>query len=183
MTDQQEREKELLVRLRRETDIAKAADLLVEVHRSDGYPVEGVSDSHAWLSPQGLLQAWVATSRQQIVGHVAVSEPQGEGCVTLWLRDHGKDHKQLAVLARLFVAPAFRGAAIGERLMTAASRYATDLGLRLVLDVMAKDRAAMRLYERLGWQRFGTTTHEYGEGQRSDAVCYVASPTRIIRRA
>ncbi len=61
--------------------------------------------------------------------------------------------------------------------MEAATRHAEEENLRLVLDVMTKDVAAIRLYERLGWQRLGTTTHTYGEGQQTEAVCF-ASPNR-----
>lgn len=80
----------------------------------------------------------------------------------------------MAVLARLFVRSQARGHAIGERLMRAATDYAERHGLRLVLDVMTKDQAAIRLYERLGWQPLGETTHAFGDGQEIPAVCYVS---------
>ena len=52
--------------------------------------------------------------------------------------------------------------------------YGREHDLRLVLDVMAKDAAAMRLYERLGWRKIGETTHHFGNGESIPAVCYVA---------
>ena len=52
--------------------------------------------------------------------------------------------------------------------------FAKRQGLRLVLDVMTKDTDAIRLYERLGWARIGETTHRYGDGLRTPAVCYVS---------
>ena len=39
---------------------------------------------------------------------------------------------------------------------------------------MTKDAAAIRLYERLGWQRIGTTEHDDGHGHAIDAYCYVS---------
>lgn len=39
---------------------------------------------------------------------------------------------------------------------------------------MTKDDAAIRLYERLGWQPIRTATHTFGDGQQTDAVCYVS---------
>jgi hypothetical protein len=45
--------------------------------------------------------------------------------------------------------------------------------LRLVLDVMTKDTAAIRLYERLSWQHFGEVAHHFGAGEQFPAVCYV----------
>jgi hypothetical protein len=40
---------------------------------------------------------------------------------------------------------------------------------------MAKDAAAIGLYERLGWQRIGTTQHDDGHGHGIDAYCYVSA--------
>jgi ribosomal protein S18 acetylase RimI-like enzyme len=78
------------------------------------------------------------------------------------------------VLARLFVLREARGRALGEQLTRTAMEFARHQGLRLVLDVMAKDTAAIRLYERLGWTRTGDTTHRYGDGLRTAAVCHVS---------
>ncbi|MGI5195606.1 GNAT family N-acetyltransferase [Streptomyces sp. CA-288835] len=80
----------------------------------------------------------------------------------------------MAVGARLFVAPEARHEGLGERLMQAANTYARERGLRVVLDVMAKDTAAIRLYERLGMQRIGTSRHAYGDGKQIEAICYVS---------
>jgi ribosomal protein S18 acetylase RimI-like enzyme len=72
------------------------------------------------------------------------------------------------------VTQAARGSATGQRLMEAAMSHARDNDLRLVLDVMVKDAAAMRLYERLGWRKIGEASHHFGAGQSTPAVCYVA---------
>lgn len=42
-----------------------------------------------------------------------------------------------------------------------------------VLDVMTKDAAAIRLYERLGWRRLGSTQHDDGKGRLVPAACSV----------
>jgi len=57
--------------------------------------------------------------------------------------------------------------------MRAAMDYAKQNSLRLVLDVMTKDTAAIRLYERLDWQPIGEVSHHFGAGQQIPAVCYV----------
>ncbi|MEU9786151.1 GNAT family N-acetyltransferase [Streptomyces phaeochromogenes] len=163
-----------IIRQRRNADISEAAESLVEVHATDGYPVEGVDQPEAWLTPPGLIQAWVAELDGHIVGHVAISRSNGEEAVSLWLK-HGQGiEEKTAVMARLFVIRGARKSSIGERLVGAATEYAEQKGVRLVLDVMAKDMAAIRLYERLGWQKLGPTTHTYGDGDRTDAVCYVS---------
>lgn len=173
MTEQQTTQP-VLVREREPDDLQETGAALVEVHDTDGYPVEGVADPVQWLTPPDVIRAWVAELSGQIVGHVAISRPQGEDAVSRWLEQSGDPEERVAVLARLFVRRQARGHAIGERLMTAATDYAQRHGLRLVLDVMTKDRAAIRLYERLGWQPLGDTTHSFGDGQEIPAVCYVS---------
>lgn len=43
-----------------------------------------------------------------------------------------------------------------------------------MLDVMFKDAAAIRLYERTGRQRLGSTQHDDGHGHSIEAYCYVS---------
>ncbi|GAB3443608.1 hypothetical protein GCM10027570_11780 [Streptomonospora sediminis] len=43
---------------------------------------------------------------------------------------------------------------------------------QVVLEVLEKDRAAIRLYERMGRIRIGTFTHAFGEVQRAPALVY-----------
>lgn len=163
----------LTIRHRQDTELAACAAALIDVHGTDGYPVEGVADPRAWLMPDGLIQAWVAVM-PQIVGHVSITEPRGEDVVRIWAEhDEAQDHP-VAILGRLFVIKAARGKTAGEKLTRAAMDEAAQRGLRLVLDVMTKDQAAIRLYERLGWTRIGQATHHYGDNQQADAYCYVS---------
>lgn len=149
--------------------------MLVAVHETDGYPVEGVADPVGWISGPGQLRAWVAELDGQIVGHVALNEPQaGDAAAAAWATTTGGDDDPIAVLGRLFVLSTARGHAIGRRLIEAASDYAASNQLRLVLDVMAKDAAAIALYERLGWTRIGTTEHDDGQGRLIEAGCFVS---------
>ncbi|MGW4343795.1 N-acetyltransferase family protein [Streptomyces sp. NPDC004690] len=164
----------LTIRPFEDADLPGAASALVEVHATDGYPVEGVENPENWLRSADVIAAWIAQSEKGVVGHVAVMKPHGEEAVRMWVSQSGEDERNIAVLARLFVVKDARGRATGEKLMKAAMEYAQRSNLRLVLDVMVKDRAAMRLYERLGWSRIGDAKHRYGNGQEIDAVCYVA---------
>ncbi|MBY8880758.1 GNAT family N-acetyltransferase [Streptomyces sp. PLK6-54] len=145
----------------------------MNVHETDGYPVEGVEDPEAWIRPPAVLSAWVAEESGTIVGHVAVMRPQGEGAVSLWQDRSGEGEERIGVLARLFVVREARKHAAGERLMRAAMDYAKQNSLRLVLDVMTKDTGAIRLYERLGWKHIGEVSHYFGAGQQIPAACYV----------
>ncbi|MFF8911940.1 GNAT family N-acetyltransferase [Streptomyces sp. NPDC015032] len=163
-----------IVRPFEETDLHGAGAALVEVHATDGYPVEGVDQPDRWLRSTDVLAAWVAATSGKIVGHVALMRPHGEDAVSLWIDQSGDSEEQVAVLARLFVVREVRKNAVGEKLMKAAMDYARSQDLRLVLEVMAKDTAAIRLYERLGWVKIGEAIHRYGNGQTINAACYVA---------
>ncbi|AWL36441.1 N-acetyltransferase [Streptomyces sp. SM17] len=124
------------------------------------------------MTPPGVVKAWVA-HRDGVVGHIAIMKAEGEKAVTLWQQQSGEDESTIGVLARLFVVRSARKHAVGESLMRAAMDYAEENGLRLVLDVMDKDEAAIRLYERLGWQFIGGATHQFGDDQQIPAKCYV----------
>ncbi|CAM5447995.1 GNAT family N-acetyltransferase [Streptomyces griseorubiginosus] len=166
--------KSLTVRPFEDSDLADAAAALIDVHATDGYPVEGVDEPEAWLRSADVIASWVGELDGVVVGHVAIMHPHGEDAVSLWMQQSGDKEDQIAVLARLFVVKSARKHAVGERLMQAAMEHAKGHRLRLVLDVMTKDTAAMRLYERLGWREIGRASHHYGNGQSIDAVCYVA---------
>ncbi|MCP2330747.1 GNAT family N-acetyltransferase [Actinoalloteichus caeruleus] len=161
------------VRRRTDHDIPACSDVLVQVHATDGYPVEGVGDPVAWLTPPSLLAAWVAEVNGIVVGHVGVSRPAGEAAVAMWGEHAAAASDSVAVLGRLFVLSRARSHSLGERLTRAAMAHAVELGRRLVLDVMEKDRAAIALYERLGWRRIGSTTHALEESG-VPAYCYVS---------
>ncbi len=166
----------ILVRERLDSDIAEASKGLIRVHARDGYPVEGVSQPDAWLTPCGMINSWIAIRSGIFIGHVAISRPAGEQAVSLWIEQSGESADKIAVLARLFVVPEARNMAAGESLMGAAADYARLRGIRLVLDVLAKDEAAIRLYTRLGWRNIGSAVHPFGVGQRAEAFCFVAPP-------
>jgi GNAT superfamily N-acetyltransferase len=167
----------VVVRERTSDDLPGAAAALVAVHASDGYPVEGVDDPEAWLTGSTLVQAWVGELDGRVVGHVGISLPQADDAAAAMLANmsEGADERA-AVLGRLFVLDAARGQSLGRKLVQAATAYARRNGLRLVLDVMTKDAAAIRLYERLGWQRMGTTEHDDGKGRLVPAVCFASPP-------
>ncbi|WNI16254.1 GNAT family N-acetyltransferase [Actinacidiphila sp. ITFR-21] len=163
-----------VVRPMRDQDVAGAAAALVEVHGTDGYPVYGVARPEATVRPPGVVRAWVAEADGVIVGHVAVRRPQGdEGAVALWREQSGEDDSRIGVVSRLFVVRGARGQAVGERLMREAMSFGRARSLRLVLDVVERDSAAVRLYERLGWRAIGGAQHPYGDGRRVAVRCYV----------
>lgn len=168
----------IVIRPRQDSDLVQAGQALVEVHSTDGYPVEGVADPLAWLKPVGLMNAWVAELDGEIVGHVAMSEPQpSDDGARLWMEQSDDKAEDIAVLGRLFVKRSARGRSIGEQLARAAVTDSAAQGKTLVLDVMDKDQDAIRLYERLGLKKIGVATHHFGDGDTITAICYVVPTT------
>jgi len=130
----------MTVRPRRPDDVAGCVAALAEVHRLYGYPTRWPADAAAWLTPDGLLAAWVATVDGEPAGHLALVAEDSEPA-------------ELASVSRLFVRPAARGQRLGEALLRTATAHAADHGLGLVLDVLAEGGSpAIALYERLGWR-------------------------------
>ena len=163
------------VRSRAAADLEACGAILRRVHELDGYPVEGVTDTDAWLNPPTLTKAWVATLDRTIVGHVLLTSPtEDDDAAKLWHEQSGMPMAAITVLGRLFVDPLARGHHAGSHLMKTALQYAMRHRLTGVLDVMEKDDAAIRLYERAGWRPIGEARHTFGANQSVRALCYVA---------
>lgn len=163
------------VRPREERDLDACARLLVAVHAHDGYPVEGVADPRGWLALGDQGQAWVAAAGERIVGHIGLGPDADDGAAAAWKAWNGRDGHRVASISRLFVAPGARRHGVARALMARAAEAARVRDWALVLDVMEKDRAAIRLYERTGWVRIGKLPHEFGGGKRVPALVYALS--------
>lgn len=161
------------VRRRRDQDIPALTETLGRVHARDGYPVEGISDPLALLKPPGELASWVAEISGMPIGQVSLTRARaGDDAAKLWGADTGADLARLALLARLFVDPKHRSCGAGRHLVQAAVQYAQACGLAVALDVMDKDRAAIRLYERMGARRLGSITHHHSGDLTEPAAVY-----------
>ncbi|MET3452093.1 GNAT family N-acetyltransferase [Curtobacterium sp. 1544] len=118
---------------RAETDLDPLVEVLWRVHGT-GYPSTWPDAPRDWISPDGLLGAWVAIHDDQVVGHVGVAVPAPG---------------RMAEVTRLFVDPSHRGKGIADALLAAAEAAAPGTHLRL--DVTEETPDAWRLYERRGW--------------------------------
>jgi GNAT superfamily N-acetyltransferase len=144
---------EVAVRQRHERHLPACIRVLAAVHEQDGYPSRWPSDPHRWLSPTGMVGAWVAEMNDGVCGHVAlvdgVNDLQLQAAVEAPV-------SELVGVSRLFVDPAIRGRRVGELLLRTATKFATERDLHPVLDVVDSRRsAAIALYERLGWRLVG----------------------------
>ncbi|MFI9488060.1 GNAT family N-acetyltransferase [Promicromonospora sp. NPDC052451] len=164
------------IRPRRDEDLPALAAALVRVHAQDGYPVEGVADPEGWLRHDRELQSWTAVEDGLPIGQVALIRAVPEDDAARAWREHSHgDIDRLAIPARLFVDPGHRGTGAGQLLMEAVFGFARARGLAIAFDVMLKDQAAIRLYERLGAVRIADLTHHYGDGLNEPAAVYVAA--------
>ncbi|PUB28589.1 acetyltransferase (GNAT) family protein [Promicromonospora sp. AC04] len=164
----------LTIRPRHDEDLPALAAALVRVHAQDGYPVEGVADPEGWLRHPNELQSWTATNDTHPIGQVTLSRAvPDDDAARAWQEQTGGDIDRLAIPVRLFVDPDHRGSGAGRLLMEAVVNYARSRGLAIAFDVMLKDRAAIRLYERLGAVRIADLTHHYGDGLTEPAAVYV----------
>ncbi|MFI7419528.1 GNAT family N-acetyltransferase [Nonomuraea sp. NPDC049684] len=125
------------VRPRTPADLTACTDALALVHAADRYPVDWPADPQGWLTPGDLLRAWVAVEEGQVLGHVGLAGAAEGPQVT-----------------RLFVVPAARGRGLAALLLETVRKAA---GAPVVLEVSDEGRAAVALYERLGWRRVGST--------------------------
>jgi GNAT superfamily N-acetyltransferase len=164
----------LTIRPRTDDDLPDLAAALVRVHDLDGYPVEGVASPEAGLRHNHELQSWIAVEGGKPIGQITLTHAApDDDAARAWRKHDGGSIDRLAIPARLFVDPDHRGSGAGRLLMEAAVNFARTRGLAIAFDVMLKDRAAIRLYERLGAQRIADLTHQYGDGLTEPAAVYV----------
>jgi GNAT superfamily N-acetyltransferase len=94
----------MTVRLREPADLRLCVDVLAAVHHRDTYPLQWPADPVSWLTPPGLISAWVAEVDGELVGHVA-----------LICTDSSKTPPRggQAELSKLFVSPTVREHGVG----------------------------------------------------------------------
>jgi GNAT superfamily N-acetyltransferase len=151
-----------------------AALRLVATH--DAYPGRWPPDPAAWLYTVDVLAAWVAEWEGWVAGHISLRRAGGQMPVRLWCDRSGRDPSGCALIGRLFVTPVARGLGLGTGLLTAACVEAAGRGLHPVLDVVDTNRAAVRLYQRLGWVHLGSYQDNFGGDGPADLLHCFAAP-------
>jgi GNAT superfamily N-acetyltransferase len=76
-------------------------------------------------------------------------------------------------VARLLVAPEARRKGIGRLLLQTATAESVRLGLWPILDVVTVHRAAIKLYEQVGWTRAGQVTARFSDGHELEEVVLI----------
>ncbi|MFB6778885.1 GNAT family N-acetyltransferase [Streptomyces sp. NPDC056352] len=167
---------EIEVRRRRGSDMAACTDALATVHETDRYPAQWPADPRSWLTPRGLIDAWVAVDGPTVLGHVALTRT-GEALAG----DIGLPAEQLLSVARLFSHSGARRLGVAGALLDTAREAAAADGVRLALEVEDGGKAAIALYERHGWTYVGSRTDDWttadGRPARMRAYLAPAGPT------
>lgn len=162
------------IRPRTTEDLPALAEVLVRVHAIDDYPVEGVADPVAWLTPARTIAAWTAAYDGRPIGQATLTQATlDDDAARVWRESTRGDVARLAIPARLFVDPDHRQRGAGAALMRSVIEHARGHGLAVAFDVMLKDRAAIRLYEAFGCTRIGLIEHHPGDGRTVPAAVYV----------
>lgn len=165
------------LRERRGEDLDACVELLRQVHARDGYPVRWPTDPHGWLTPSNLIAAWVVERDGELAAHAVLRGAEGTAGADPLAAATGLPAEQIALIARLFVAPAARRAGLAGLLLERAATESSARHLLLALDVVGSHSAPIALYERAGWRRVATVPWKPAAGGDEQPLhCYVAPP-------
>jgi GNAT superfamily N-acetyltransferase len=146
------------LRARISADLQQLELLAESVRAIEGYP----PDSDEPFTPG--IGAWVAIQEGAIVGHVALNPESAQEVMALAIGETGRSARELAVVARLFVAPGDRRRGVGTALLGRAVSEAHARGLLPVLDVGDELKGANALYAARGWRPVGRVTFPFSDG-------------------
>ena len=173
----------MLIRPRRDEDLAACAELVREVHAADRYPRFLPANIPSFLAPPDPYGCWVADENGDVTGHIALVPRSLPAAMELAATALSRPEEQLAVVARLFVSPHARGGGVGRLLLDTAAAEATARGLWPVLDVDTDLAAAIALYESAGWTRAGQITVRWSDARALTEYVYLGPETRKRTRA
>lgn len=144
------------VRDARPEDAAALVALLDRVGHEDIY----IADEAAQIS--AAQQAEILRRRDPRVQLVLVLEQQDVIVGSLeMIRGTFRKNRHTAIFG-MALLPESRGRGLGEGLLRTAERWAQEAGvMKISLAVFSSNRAAIRLYERLGYQEEGRRLRQY----------------------
>lgn len=163
----------MIIRVRTSRDVAACVAVAKEVHDADGYPRFLPGDFESFLVRPDTINAWVAEEDGIVVGQVSLHRSTMREAMACASSYAGVGPENLAVVARLMVAPASRGHRIGESLLETSAEHARGLGYTPMLDVVTSSHHAIELYERCGWTRAGEVRSTLSSGATLDEFVYL----------
>jgi GNAT superfamily N-acetyltransferase len=164
----------LTIRPREPTDIPTLISILTDVHNLTKYPVDGPGSFPARFCSSNALTSIVALHDGTLAGHAELQDTTGLNPVAAKALISSGPPDSFAALVSLFVDPKMQGKGIGARLVEEALAWGRAHGRRLVLIVLEKDTAAIRLYESMKWERQVDYIHENIHGVKFRAYLYLA---------
>jgi GNAT superfamily N-acetyltransferase len=164
----------VLIRDRRATDGPALEAIARQTHALDRYPKYLPDDLESFIADPTALGAWVAEDGGEVVGHVALHTHSVPEVMQALLSATGLDKDDVAVVARLLVAPAARRRGLGRILLERATAEAEALGRRAALDVVDEHTKAIALYEDCGWIRVAQVDWSLPGGRPFHELIYVA---------
>ena len=109
-----------------------------------------------WLTAEEVVEAWVAEHQGEVLGHVALSEVEGDACSAMrWREVTGLPPGELLAVSRLFVRRRVRGQGLGTALVEMAVAGARARGRLPVVEAIGAAPDELRLYESHGWRPVG----------------------------
>jgi GNAT superfamily N-acetyltransferase len=161
------------IRSRSPSDVPTLIKILTDVWNITKYPVDGPPSFPARFQSTKALNSYVALYQGKLVGHAELQDTSGlNPLVTESLTSYAP-LSSYAALVSLFVDPAMQGKGIGAQLVREAMAWATAHDRNLVLIVLDKDTAAIRMYEKMGWKRGIEYSYETSQGVKYKAFSYV----------
>jgi GNAT superfamily N-acetyltransferase len=164
------------VRPRNDGDLTSCERVARLVQESDGYPAfrsdrpDGLRD---FVEGRAFYEAWVAEVDGEVAGQVVLRPRSSQMAMGVMRQATGLSDDCFGVISRLFVSPATRRRGVGRALLSTATDAAVSRGLVPVLDVVTNNKAAMALYESMGWARVGTAVVNLPDGSTLDEVVYI----------
>jgi ribosomal protein S18 acetylase RimI-like enzyme len=164
----------LRIRNREAADLGLCVEALAMVHRTSGYPTNWPADPARWLTPSGIVHAWIATTGElPVAGHLLLRQLPSSA----------------VEVSRLYVVPAARRQGVALALLRKAIEWAAANERDLVLEVTDHLQAARALYEQVGFRlvstgradwttpdgqpvtlhRYALSRHSYSERDRPDS--------------
>lgn len=110
------------MRSREEVDLDGCERLAQAVHLADDYPPRCADDLRRFVAAPEALAAWVAESREGIIGHALLQPRSSRAVMALGCDATVRSPDQLCVVARLLVSPAHRRRGSGGSLLATSVR-------------------------------------------------------------
>ena len=161
------------IRSRQEIDLVKLGEIMRRVYEQDRYPVEGVENTDEILRTSASALSWVAHLAGQVIGQISLIPAFDDVKLCRVLAEqNGIETDGLAFISRLFIDPNYRKCGAGRTLVQTALSYAKSQESKVALEVMQKDKGAIRLYESMGARRLRDIEHVHSGGAREPASVY-----------